>query len=363
MKKTFYTRKIRLIVDSQDFEYKGQVLDTLYKWRYICFKAANQIYTHHYVQQQIRELIYLSDQTKLKLADISKDPDGLLCTSKMNTTYQILARNYKGQIPMHIMSSLNSTLTGQFGKNKPLYLSGERSLSSFKKEIPVPFKGTDVKNLRSCPERKIFYFTLFDIPFKTYLGRDIYDKRAVLQKLAGGEIKLCTSSLVMDKRKIFMLAIFEKENEPQQLDENIIAEANLSLDVPLTVTIGKATYEIGNKDEYLYKRLAIQAAIQRKQRATAFMNKASKKRIRQNTIANLQASERSYVNQKQHVYSKRLIDLCVKNKAATLLLVDQTEKEEQAGKDPFLLRNWGYYGLKEKIERKADKVGIAVLVE
>lgn len=363
MEKTFYTRKIRLIVDSQDSEYKKQVLDTLYQWRYICFKAANQIYTHHYVQQQIKELIYLSEQTKLKLTDIKKDTDGMLCTSKMNTTYQILARNYKGQIPMHIMSSLNSTLTGQFGKNKPLYLTGERSLSSFKRDIPVPFKGTDVKSLRSCTDEKIFYFTLFDIPFRTYLGKDTYDKRKLLQKLLAGQIKLCTSSVTLDKRKIFMLAVFEIENQPQALDENIIAEASLSLDVPLTLTIGKARYVIGSKDEFLYKRLSIQAAIQRKQRASVFMNKPSRRQIKKTTIASLQSSEKKYVHHKQHVYSKRLIDLCVKNKAATLLLVDQTQKEQMASQDPFLLRNWGYFGLKQKIERKAERVGIAVLVE
>jgi hypothetical protein len=93
------------------------------------------------------------------------------------------------------------------------------------------------------------------------------------------------------------------------------------------------------------------------------MNKDSRRHIKKVTIANLQTSEKNYVNQKQHVYSKRLIDLCLKNKAATLLLVDQTEKEQQAREDPFLIRNWGYYGLKQKIERKANKVGIAVLVE
>jgi len=58
-----------------------------------------------------------------------------------------------------------------------------------------------------------------------------------------------------------------------------------------------------------------------------------------------------------------LIDLCVRNQAATLLLVDQQEKEEEAAQNPFILRNWGYSGLKQKIERKAAGAGITVLVE
>ena len=363
MEKMFYTRKIRLIIDVEDFEQKGKILDMLYKWKFICYKAANQIYTHHYIQEQIRELIYLSDQTRLKLADFSKDPDGMLCTSKMNTSYQILARNYKGQIPMHIMSSLNNTLVSQFNKYRAKYVSGERGLPSFKRDIPIPFKGTDLKSLRSSQDGKVFYFTLFDIPFRTYLGADRYDKREVLENLLKNEIKLCTSSLTLDKGKVFLLAVFQTQPQPQELNQNIIAEASLSMDVPISVTIGRAKYMIGSKDEYLYKRLSVQAAIRRKQRATVFMNKDSRRQIKKVTIANLQTAEKNYVNQKQHVYSKRLIDLCLKNKAATLLLVDQTEKEQQAREDVFLMRNWGYYGLKQKIERKASKVGIAVLVE
>ena len=68
--------------------------------------------------------------------------------------------------------------------------------------------------------------------------------------------------------------------------------------------------------------------------------------------------ETNYVNHKLHVYSRKLIDLCVKHNAATLLLVNQQEKEAAAQADEFLLRNWSYYQLKEKIAYKASMVGL-----
>jgi hypothetical protein len=49
----------------------------------------------------------------------------------------------------------------------------------------------------------------------------------------------------------------------------MIAEASLSLDYPIMVLIGSKRYTIGSKDEYLYKRLAIQAAVRRKRKAMA----------------------------------------------------------------------------------------------
>lgn len=73
--------------------------------------------------------------------------------------------------------------------------------------------------------------------------------------------------------------------------------------------------------------------------------------------------EKRYVDSRLHLYSRRLIDICVKSEAGTLLLVNQTNKEEVAKEDEFLLRNWSYYGLIEKIKYKANMVGINVIVE
>lgn len=363
MEKLFTTRKIRLLIDSDDIDQKNKIIDTLYQWRYICFKAANQIYTHHYVQLQVREMLYLTEGVRARLSDIKKDEYGMLSTSRMNTSYQVLAQNYKGSIPMHVMSALNGNLVASFNKMSKALASGESALPSFRREIPIPFKGTDVKKLRSSKEGAVFHFSLFDFPFRTYLGKTGHDKREMLQRLLVGQVKLCSSSLTLDKGKVFMLAVFQTEPVEQELDQDIIAEASLSLDYPIIVSVGNKRYTIGSKDEYLYKRLAIQAAIRRKRKAMGFMNQNSRKHLRKTSIDNLIQSEKRYVSHKQHVYSKRLIDICLKNKAATLLLVDQTDKEQQAKEDPFLFRNWGYYGLKQKIERKAEKVGIAVLVE
>jgi IS605 OrfB family transposase len=73
--------------------------------------------------------------------------------------------------------------------------------------------------------------------------------------------------------------------------------------------------------------------------------------------------ERDYVQQRLHVYSRQLIDLCVKYRAASLILVGQTEKEAVATGEEFVLRNWSYCALKEKIQYKANKAGIMLITE
>ena len=357
------TRKIQLFIDSNDGDFIGQSYETLYQWQYACFRAANYIFTHHFLQEQVKELIYLTEETKIKLADIKKDADGILTTSKMNTTYQILVRHFKGEIPMHILSSLNMTLTTHFNNEKLLYLKGEKSLRSYKKNIPIPFRGTDITHLRPTANGKNFQFSLFKIPFRTYLGKDIYDKRVLLERTLQGAVKLCTSTLKLNKGKIFLLASFQVEKVQQELDNAIIAEASLSLEYPIIVRIGKSRYTIGSKEEFLHRRLAIQSARHRMQKAVTYNRSGHGRSRKLKALDGFQRKERDYVNHKLHVYSRRLIDICVKHKAATLLLVNQQEKEAAAQADEFLLRNWSYYELKEKIAYKASMVGITLIVE
>jgi hypothetical protein len=357
------TRKIQLVIDSRDSAFIRETYKRLYQWQYACFRAANYIYTHHFLKEQIKELIYLTEETKVKLADITKDADGILTTSKLNTTYQILAKHFKGDIPMHILGSLNMTLTTHFKNEKLYYLRGEKSLHNYKKNIPIPIKGIDIRQLQLTSNRKNFQFNLFKIPFRTYLGKDFYDKRILLERALQGSVKIVTSALRLNKGKIFMLASFQIDKEKKKLDSAIIAEASLSMEYPITVKIGKNRYTIGSKEEFLHRRLAIQSARQRMQKAATYNRSGHGRGRKLKTLDRFHHKENSYINYKLHVYSRRLIDLCLKHKAATLLLVNQQEKEAEAQADEFLFRNWSYGGLKEKIAYKADKVGITLIVE
>ncbi|PWG77867.1 hypothetical protein DDR33_25250, partial [Pararcticibacter amylolyticus] len=144
---------------------------------------------------------------------------------------------------------------------------------------------------------------------------------------------------------------------------SVIAEASLSLEVPVTVKIGKEQFQIGTKEEFLHRRLAIQAARRRAQMASPY-NRGGKGRKRSmKAVEHYRDLETDYIQQKLHLYSRKLIDLCVKYRAATLLLVNQQAKEDLAKEDEFLLRNWGYSGLKEKIAYKAERAGIEVIEE
>lgn len=119
---------------------------------------------------------------------------------------------------------------------------------------------------------------------------------------------------------------------------------------------------IGTKEEFLHRRLAIQAAIHWVKEAVPDNRGGHGRKRKMKSLEDYQHLEKRDEEHKLHLYSRMLIDFCVKHKEATLFLVNQQEKEEIAKEDMFLIKNWSYYSLKEKISYKAEKAEIQLMV-
>jgi hypothetical protein len=357
------TRKIQLLVDLPTKEERKEALDKLYGWQNRCFRAANLIVTHLYVQEMIKEFFYLSEGIKYKLADEKKDDYGILQRSRINTTYRVVSNRFKGEIPTNILSNLNKTLITSFNKNRPEYWKGERSLMNFRRDMAFPFDMELISGLHFNEDKKAFCFSLNKIPFRTYLGNDYTDKRRLLKLVIKGETKLCTSHIKLKDGKIFWLPVFEIEKEKQCLKPEVIAEASLSFEYPIVVKIGNAKLTIGTKEEFLYRRLAIQAARKRAQTGATYSKSGKGVQRKLKAVHKFRNAESNYVHYRIHVYSRRLIDFCLTHRAGTLILLNQGDKIGIAKEEEFVLRNWSYYELLTKIKYKAEKAGVELIID
>ncbi|MGS2763685.1 hypothetical protein [Sinomicrobium sp. M5D2P9] len=355
------TKKIQVLIDLPTKEEKKEAIGKLYQWQNRSFKAANLIVSHLYVQEMIKDFFYLSERIKYKLADEKKDEDGILQCSRTNTIYRMLSDRFKGEVPMNILSCLNTSLIATFNKNKTEYWRGLRSLETFKRDMAFPFGSQCMSRITYNPDKKAFCFRLFSIPFKTYLGKDFTDKPKLLERLEKGDIKLCTSHIQLKGGKIFWLATFEVEKEKHRLMPEKIAEASLSLEYPIVVKTGKTRLTIGTQEEFLYRRLAIQAARKRAQAGATYCKSGKGRKRKLKAADRFRNTESNYVSQRIHVYSRRLINFCIKHQAGTLILVNQEDKIGIAKEEEFVLRNWSYYELMTKIKYKAEKAGIELI--
>ncbi|WP_077419369.1 hypothetical protein [Chryseobacterium sp. JV274] len=355
------TRKIQLLIDVPSNE-KNEVWEKLYRYQNRCFRAANFIVSHLYVQEMIKDFFYFTEEVQYKLVDEKKDRMGMFNRSKTNCTARMVFDHFKGEIPTDILGSLNNTIQSTFSKNKADYWQGLKSLRNFKKDIPIPLPVKCISKMKYDPEKKAFCFNMFAIPVKTYLGRDFSDKRLIMERLLNEEIKLCTSQIQLKARKIYWLAVFEFVKEDHALKPEIIAEACLSLEHPIVAKTGNVRINIGTKEEFLYRRLAIQASQKRIQAGTVYARSGKGAKRKQKALYKTENLESRYVSHRLHVYSRKLIDFCIQHQAGTLILKNQEDKIGIAKDNEFVLRNWSYYELQTKIKYKAEKVGIELII-
>lgn len=362
------TRKIELNLHGYEGKDFKEAFDKLYKWRNICFNAANLVATHCFHQEQTKQFFYYTENVKVKLADVNSEKGkdvGILTTSKQNSTYQLLSSIYKGQIPMSIMTSLNSQIVSSFNKEKKHYFSGERSLRNYKSDIPIPIQASDINKITEG-EHGNYYFTMHGLSFRTNFGKDLSGNKIIFERSLQGEYKLCDSSIQVIKKngksRIFLLAVFQFDKLRVNIDPKKVGVVKLDFETPLILQFGDKVIKIGSKQEFLHRRLAIQAGLRRTQIAAKY-NKGGKgiqKKIA--AIERYKESEISYVSSRIHKYSAELINLCIKYKIGTIVLENMKEVEEKTKEEnnEFLLRNWSYFGLREKISYKSNKFGIVL---
>ena len=126
---------------------------------------------------------------------------------------------------------------------------------------------------------------------------------------------------------------------------------------------GPKVFEIGTKEEFNYRRRQIQEAVRRCQIANRYTNGGKGRKRKNQAIDKWHDKEINYVDTKMHLYSRMLVDLAIKHECGVIHLVKQKPREDKAKEDnqngePFVLRNWSYYGLKEKIGYKCKMAGI-----
>ncbi|MDP9955979.1 IS605 OrfB family transposase [Epilithonimonas hungarica] len=355
------TRKIQLLIDVPS-DQKNEMWEKLYRYQNRCFRAANLIASHLYVQEMIKDFFYLTDEIQYKLADEKKDEMGMFNRSKTGTTARMVFDRFKGEIPTDILGSLNNTIQSTFSKNKADYWQGTKSLRNYKRDIPIPLPVKCISKMRYDEGTKSFCFNMFAIPVKTYLGKDYTDKRVIMERLLREEIKLCTSQIQLKDRKIFWLAVFEFEKEEYHLKPDIIAEASLSLEHPIVAKANNVRINIGSKEEFLYRRLAIQASQKRIQDGIAYSRSGNGVKRKRKALYKTENLESKYVSHRLHLYSRKLIDFCIKQQAGTLVLKNLEDKIGIAKEQEFVLRNWSYYELQAKIKYKAEKAGIELII-
>lgn len=359
------TRKIQVLVDCDDKEQKNKHYNTLKEWNFILTRCANIVATHQFVIENSKDVAYLADQVKRKIIDIKKDENGILTSSTMGATYKLLSKESLDKVPSYFLSAINTNVTKNFQAEKKDYYTGKKSLRNYKRNNPMPFMKSALRLLSWDEEKNAFTFKLAGIPLKTRLGRDRSNNKIIIERILDGEYKMSDSALQFDQNKTgkwFLLLTCKFENENISLNPDKSVQAWLDPEIPIKAQCGRVKdYQIGTKEEYIYKRLQIQYALHRLQKSCKYNDGSGRKRKLQ-ALDRFHKKEKNYMKTRMHQYSRQLIDFAIKNKAGKIQVANYEEAKENTKEDIFLLRNWGYHGLLELLKYKANKYGIKIEV-
>lgn len=371
------TRKIEVFVCEDDKTQRRAYYEKLYANRDIAVKVANMAMSHLFALDNT--MPYLNEEDKEKITFLGVKGDK---STKQNAPYVAASEAFKGQADMGMVSCVlqNAQKMYQEDRKKGMW---NKSLRSYKSNMPVPFKKDRFVNLRFAEyengegeKREGCFFTLIGVPFQMRFGHDRSGNRLIVERVINGEYKMCTSSLQFDDSKIFLLLCVDMPKQETKVDPKKTLYAYLGVMNPIVCTCdaraakeydsGMKFFEIGTKEEFNYRRRQIQEAVRRCQINNRYSVGGKGRKKKCQAIDRWHDKENNYVDTKLHTYSRILIDLAVKHGCGTIALLNQKSREDKAKEDnqngkPFVLRNWSYYGLKEKISYKAKMVGIKVI--
>ena len=414
------TRKIQITVSEDDSELRKSYWEKIYDTRDIAVKAANMVASHLFMQNQT--LPYIKDADKLEYVGAKGGP-----IKKSSTPYAMLSSLFKGKADMGMLSSVNQNVSKCFSDDcKKGLLYGRISLRSYKPDMPVPYPADRFLNIHFAKEQRDgkeyenCYFILTGIPFKMVFGRDRSNNEDIVRKVVSGEYKMATSSIQIDGKKTFLLLcvdmpvqdkkpikgktlfaflgvfnpiictteirvhdnlniIIEQEKLKKQLaliDD--MKALGTSDDIQKAITEEKkrlsadkskyVVYNIGTSEEFNHRRTQIQEAVKRCQINNRYATGGRGRKRKCQALDRWHDKERNYVDTKLHTYSRMLVNIAARQRCDTIMLLVQKKREDNATQDnqsgdPFVLRNWSYFGLKEKIRYKAKLFGIALKEE
>lgn len=371
------------------------------------YKAANEISSKLYLNEQVSNLVQLKHPEYLNLLkEIKREKkkmkpdqsliDGLedqlhvmqqeiglqgaaICqyAEEMDgrTLGYRIATGSQPDIFGQILTCLNSNAFKTFQEDRFDVSRGLRSIRNYKKGMPIPFQFNKSINIVIDDEENYFLKWFSGIKFNLYFGKDRSNNRIIVERAISKDpvenagYKLCDSSIQYSKanKKWFLLLVVKIPAEIHHLCKDVVVGVDLGINVPAYVATNctEDREAIGSRKHFLETRLAFQKRYKNLQRLknTAGGRGRAKKL---EPLERVKEAERNWVHTQNHLFSHKIVDFAIRMKAATINMEDLSgygkDREGNAKEEnQFFLRNWSYYELQSMIEYKAKKAGIAVV--
>ena len=390
------TRKIEIVPDVEGLtheESNKKCYNTFYNFNRKLYKVANLLVSQLYGLDNLLPLMrlqneeYVDCQRKLSFkstTDVAKEEikkrmeeiDAELISIKkeiapmhsQSYSYRaVKSSEYAKDIPSDILDSLKQDVYKHFNENKKEQIRGERSLTTYKKGMPIPFSLKD-KHIIVCDGDNYYLPWFEDTRFRLNFGRDRSNNRAIIDNcIKTKKYKLCAAAKIQLKdRKLFLLVTVDIPKTENLPVKGKVMGVDLGVVNPAYVAVndGPERSRIGNGDAFQKQRDVFRRRFRELQRSQLTQGGHGRKHKTKATEA-LRGKERNWVQTENHRISREIVNLAVRWKVETIQMESlkgfgKNQEGEVENNHKRLLGRWSYFELQKDIEYKAAMVGIKV---
>lgn len=315
-----------------------------------------------------RNKIYL--EAKMEAQEKIK---ALVGVGTQQMSWQLIMAKYP-ELKSSVVDAITQRVTKDFRNDYGAVINGERSNRTYRKGMPVPFRGD---TMRFEKTDKGYHVHLFNkMVFGILFGRDRGSRRAEIERIITGEIdkatgeRLCDygdSSIQLKKGKIYLLLALKIPNRPLKGDKDKVLFVEAGFKIPVLCYVNKEDDPVlyGNADKIIRARIQEQ---ERRRKLQIDLKTAAGAHGRQKKLATLEKLgnfEQNWIKTYNHKLSLAVVNYAIRNRCGAIHLIEWKldPKMNDEEKLKFEGRNWAGHMLKSMVEYKAKMHNIELTVE
>lgn len=284
-----------------------------------------------------------------------------------------IKKNFK-DFPSYCVSNITQELKNKWSSDcKDVFYYNKKSLSTFKKGYPI-LCGNDQFNIKF--KKDFGYVLTITLANKNYKGVRRYEiqlktkrmnnsQKIILDRMISKEYKQGQLKLIKDKRKKawYVAIAYSFESVEYNLDKNIICGIDLGVAIPFYAAITNSKERLYPTDGQEIYNFKYQIDNRRKsvQKQLNFSNRGGRgRKCALKPLEKLQKKVDNFRDSKYHLYTKRIIEFCIKNNSGIIQLEDLSGLMKKKQTNSFLSK-WAIHSFYEKLEYKAKEAGIEII--
>ena len=390
------TRKIEIVPDIEGLthdESNKKCYGAFYSFDKNLYKVANLLVSQLYGLDNLLSLMrlqndeYVKCQSKLSLksttdaekenlkkrmekidAELVSIKNGMAPKHPQTFAYRAVTNCvYAKNIPSDILNTLKQDVYKNFNDTKKEQFRGERSLTTYKRGMPVPFS-IEKKHAIVCDGDNYYLPWFEDTRFRLNFGRDKSNNRAIIDNcIKTKRYKLCAAAKMQLKdKKLFLLVTIDIPATETTPVKGKVMGVDLGVVNPAYVAVndGPERSRIGNGEAFQKQRDVFRRRFRELQRSQLTQGGHGRKHKTKATET-LRGKERNWVQTENHRISREIVNLASRWKVECIQMESlkgygKNQEGEVEDNHKRLLGRWSYFELQKDIEYKAAMVGIQV---